>query len=74
MHGLPRNLRKEVTKNARYYFFDNGVRNALIQNFNPLHLRNDVGQLWENYLIMERRKANAASKRQANIYFWRTYD
>jgi predicted AAA+ superfamily ATPase len=72
--GFSRNLRKEVTKNARYYFFDNGVRNALIQNFNPLHLRNDVGQLWENYLIMERRKVNAASQRKANIYFWRTYD
>lgn len=74
VRGFSRNLRKEVTKNARYYFFDNGVRNALIQNFNPLHLRNDVGQLWENYLIMERRKVNAASQRKANIYFWRTYD
>ena len=74
VHGFSRNLRKEVTKNSRYYFFDNGVRNALIQNFNPLHLRNDVGQLWENYLVMERRKFNAASQRKANIYFWRTYD
>jgi len=72
--GFSRNLRKEVTKNARYYFFDNGVRNALIQNFNPLHLRNDGGQLWENYLVMERRKLNAALSRAANIYFWRTYD
>jgi predicted AAA+ superfamily ATPase len=72
--GFSRNLRKEVTKNARYYFFDNGVRNALIQNFNPLHLRNDGGQLWENYLVMERRKVNAALMRAANSYFWRTYD
>jgi hypothetical protein len=74
VQGFSRNLRKEVTKNSRYYFYDNGVRNALIQNFNPLHLRNDVGQLWENYLVMERRKVNADSQRVANIYFWRTYD
>lgn len=74
IRGFSRNLRKEVTKNARYYFYDNGVRNALIQNFNPLHLRNDVGQLWENYLVMERRKVNATLNRSANIYFWRTYD
>jgi hypothetical protein len=74
VHGFSLNLRKEVTKNACYYFFDNGVRNTLIQNFNPLHLRNDVGQLWENYLVMERRKVNAAFQRKANIYFWRTYD
>ncbi len=72
--GFSRNLRKEVTKNARYYFFDNGVRNSLIQNFNPLSLRNDTGQLWENYLVVERRKANQAAHRAANTYFWRTYD
>jgi predicted AAA+ superfamily ATPase len=74
VQGFSRNLRKEVTKNARYYFYDNGVRNALIQNFNPLQLRNDVGKLWENYLVMERRKVNAAHSRSANTYFWRTYD
>ena len=72
--GFSRNLRKEVTKNPRYYFYDNGVRNSLIQNFNPLALRNDVGQLWENYLLMERRKANQAAGRTVNAYFWRTYD
>ncbi|MBN2146186.1 MAG: ATP-binding protein [Anaerolineales bacterium] len=72
--GFSRNLRKEVTKNARYYFYDNGVRNSLIQNFNPLALRNDVGQLWENYLWIERRKANQRSGRAVNAYFWRTYD
>jgi predicted AAA+ superfamily ATPase len=72
--GFSRNLRKEVTKNPRYYFYDNGVRNSLIQNFNPLHLRNDVGQLWENYLTIERRKANQAASRSVNSYFWRTYD
>jgi len=72
--GFSRNLRKEVTKNARYYFYDNGVRNSLIQNFNPLHLRNDVGQLWENFLVVERRKANQMRGRMVNAYFWRTYD
>ncbi|MFQ5435438.1 MAG: ATP-binding protein [Anaerolineae bacterium] len=72
--GFSRNLRKEVAKSARYYFFDNGVRNSLIQNFNPLHLRNDVGQLWENFLTIERRKLHQAAGRVVNAYFWRTYD
>ena len=72
--GFSRNLRKEVTKNSRYYFYDNGVRNSLIQNFNPLALRNDVGQLWENFLWVERRKANQWAGRSVNAYFWRTYD
>ncbi len=72
--GFSRNLRKEITKNSRYYFFDNGVRNSLIQNFNPLPLRNDIGQLWENYLMVERRKANQYAGRAVNTYFWRTYD
>ncbi len=74
VNGFSRNLRKEITRNARYYFYDNGVRNALIQNFNPLHLRHDAGQLWENFLMMERRKANQVAGRQVNGYFWRTYD
>lgn len=74
VRGLSRNLRKEISKSPRYYFFDNGVRNSLIQNFNRLDLRNDIGQLWENYLMVERRKANEYSGRQANIYFWRTHD
>lgn len=74
VHGFSRNLRKEVVKNSRIYFYDNGVRNSLIQNFNPLALRNDVGQLWENFLVMERRKANQLAGRNVNSYFWRTYD
>lgn len=74
LRGFSRNLRKEVAKSSRYYFFDNGVRNSLIQNFNPLSLRNDVGQLWENFLMVERRKANELANRSANAYFWRTYD
>jgi hypothetical protein len=72
--GFSRNLRKEISKTARYYFYDNGVRNSLIQNFNPLALRNDVGQLWENYLVVERRKANQLAERSVNTYFWRTHD
>ena len=72
--GFSRNLRKEVTKMARYYFYDNGVRNALIQNFNPLSLRDDVGMLWENYLMSERMKKRGYADIFANQYFWRTYD
>ncbi len=72
--GFSRNLRKEVTKNSRYYFFDNGVRNSLIQNLNPISVRNDAGQLWENFLMVERRKANQLAERSVNPYFWRTYD
>lgn len=74
VNGFSRNLRKEVTKNSRYYFYDNGVRNSLIQNFNPPHLRNDTGQLWENYLMIERRKRNQFTSHSVNSYFWRTYD
>jgi predicted AAA+ superfamily ATPase len=72
--GFSRNLRKEVTKSSRYYFYDNGVRNSLIRNFNPLNLRNDIGQLWENYLMIERLKYNQRAGRAVNTYFWRTYD
>jgi predicted AAA+ superfamily ATPase len=74
VNGFSRNLRKEVTKNSRYYFYDNGVRNSLIQNFNPPNLRNDTGQLWENYLMIERRKRNQITSHSVNTYFWRTYD
>ena len=73
LSGFSRNLRSEITKNSRYYFLDNGIRNALINNFNPLDLRNDVGELWENYLVMERLKRQEYLLEQANNYFWRTY-
>lgn len=73
LSGFSRNLRSEITKNSRYYFLDNGVRNALINNFNPLDLRNDVGELWENYLVMERLKKQEYLCLHANNYFWRTY-
>ena len=72
--GFSRNLRKEITKNARYYFYDNGVRNSLIQNFNGLALRNDMGELWENFLMTERMKAHEYAGHLVNRYFWRTYD
>ena len=72
--GFSRNLRKEIIKNSRYYFYDNGVRNSLIQNFSQLSLRNDVGQLWENYLMIERLKYLDYSEQRVNRYFWRTYD
>lgn len=69
-----RNLRKEVTKAGKWYFYDNGIRNAIIGNFNPLSIRQDVGALWENYLIGERIKANYNGGFGKEFYFWRTYD
>lgn len=72
--GFSRNLRKEITKNHRFYFYDNGVRNAIIGNFNPVAIRNDIGQLWENYIISERLKFNEYTGRAANSFFWRTYN
>ena len=56
--GFSRNLRKEITKSRRYYFYDNGIRNGLIGNFNSLSLRDDTGALWENYIMVERLKYN----------------
>jgi predicted AAA+ superfamily ATPase len=69
-----RNLRKEVTKAGKWYFYDNGIRNAIIGNFSPLSIRQDVGVLWENYLIGERIKANCNEGLGREFYFWRTYD
>ncbi len=74
LSGFSRNLRKEISKSRRYYFWDNGIRNAAINNFNPLELRDDVGMLWENYIIGERMKRNEYTGRFADSYFWRTYD
>lgn len=74
IRGFSRNLRSEVTKTSRYYFYDVGVRNALINNFNPLSLRNDVGELFENYLVLERIKKQHYTNLASNNYFWRTYD
>ncbi|MBK6902010.1 MAG: DUF4143 domain-containing protein [Saprospirales bacterium] len=72
--GYSRNLRKEISKGSKYYFWDNGIRNAIINNFNELSLRNDVGALWENYLLTERLKKQRYTKLFSNNYFWRTYD
>lgn len=72
--GFSRNLRKEITKNPRYYFYDNGIRNALINNFNALDVRDDIGMLWENYVITERIKKQEYLWISSNNYFWRTYD
>ena len=69
-----RNLRKEVAKAGKWYFSDNGIRNAIIGNFNPLALREDTGVLWENYIISERMKANHNNFSNKEFYFWRTYD
>jgi uncharacterized protein len=68
------NLRKEVTKASKWYFFDNGIRNALIGNFSPMALRNDAGALWESYLISERLKKKHFHRIQQEHFFWRTYD
>jgi predicted AAA+ superfamily ATPase len=72
--GLSRNLRQEIVRHARYYFLDVGMRNALINNFAPLSLRNDVGALWENYVFMERIKAHELIGEPVGVWFWRTYD
>lgn len=74
IRGFSRNLRKEVSKTSRYYFYDLGVRNAIINNFNPLNLRDDKGALWENYIIIERLKKQKYTPIFSNNYFWRTYD
>lgn len=74
IRGFSRNLRNEVTKTSKYYFCDNGIRNALINNFNPLSRRDDLGMLWENYLVMERLKKQEYTRLWSNNYFWRTYD
>lgn len=70
------NLRKEISKSQRWYFVDNGIRNAVIGDFDPLALRKDVekGMLWENYVFMERLKRNTYKKQKTDYNFWRTYD
>ena len=73
LNGFSKNLRKEYTKSPRYYFWDNGMRNALISNYNRLNLRDDVGRLWENFCISERIKRGHYKRDFANRYFWRTY-
>ena len=74
LKAFSRNLRKEISKSVKIYFYDLGVRNSLIQNFNALSLRNDAGALWENLMIVERVKNNSHRQARPNRYFWRTYD
>lgn len=69
-----RNLRNEIKKGKKYYFYDNGIRNVLISNFGNLELRLDKGALWENYLVSERLKQNSYTQNFVNTYFWRTHD
>jgi len=70
--SLSRNARNEIKKGRKIYFYDNGIRNAILKNFSPLSLRNDTGALWENFLLAERMKRNAYSNHFSNAYFWRT--
>jgi uncharacterized protein len=74
IEGFSRNLRKEITKSSKWYFYDNGIRNAVIANFNMPDLRSDTGQLWENFLASERLKHQQYKRLKINNFFWRTYD
>jgi len=74
LNGFSRNLRQEITNKSKYYFFDNGIRNAIVAQFNPLEQRNDVGLLWKNFLFSERMKHRSYSSLYSNTFFWRTYD
>lgn len=72
--AFSKNLRKEVVKSKKYYFWDLGIRNALIDQFLPTDSRTDVGQLWENFLIIERLKKDEYQRSLKSYYFWRTYE
>lgn len=74
LNSFSRNLRKELAKSQKIYFYDVGIRNAVIRNFNEMNLRTDAGGLWENFCITERIKFNQNHRRFVNTYFWRTYD
>ena len=71
--SFSRNLRNELTRSHKYYFYDLGIRNSLLQNFNLLQNRNDTGFLWENFCVIERLKNNQRRDLRKNSYFWRTY-
>ena len=74
LYGLSRNMRNELKRAKKIYFYDNGVRNAVIQQFGTIDMRNDMGALWENFFISERQKFNHYSSNYCNTYFWRTKD
>jgi uncharacterized protein len=71
--ALSNNPRNEIGKSQKIYFYDCGIRNSLIRNFNHLNLRNDIGQLWENFIVSERIKMNSNHKKRLKSYFWRNY-
>ncbi|MDQ7032757.1 MAG: DUF4143 domain-containing protein, partial [Desulfonauticus sp.] len=74
IQGFSQNLRKEITSKAKYFFVDNGIRNGVISQYNPLDLRNDIGNLWENFIVMERiKKLTFDREMPVSFYFWRTY-
>lgn len=73
LQPFSRNLRNELKKLRKIYFVDTGIRNALINNFNPLSLRQDAGALWENFMISERLKKNSNENRMVSMHFWRTH-
>lgn len=73
LSSLSRNLRNEIKKSKKFYFYDNGIRNAVIRQFQSIDLRNDIGALWENFLISERQKRNQNHELDFNTYFWRTH-
>jgi len=72
--ALSRNMRNEIKKGKKYYFYDNGIRNVLISNYSPVEMRFDKGALWENFLLAERMKLNHYKENTPNTYFWRTHD
>ncbi|MCL2478711.1 MAG: ATP-binding protein [Treponema sp.] len=74
LRGFSRNLRSEVTRTSKYYFCDNGVRNTVIQNYNPIAIRNDAGALWENFMVTERLKARSYGSLYSRDFFWRTWE
>lgn len=73
LSGFSRNLRKEISRNDKIYFYDLGIRNMAIGNFKPVSHRNDIGPLWENFLMVERMKKLSYTQTHAQTYFWRTY-
>lgn len=74
LNAFARNKRKEITKSVKIYFNDLGIRNSLIQNYNPLNIRDDAGALWENFCVAERMKFNLENDKHVNSYFWRNYN
>src|SRR3989344_7324228 len=74
LRGFSRNLRSEINRKSKYFFYDNGIRNTIISNFNDVELRDDTGKLWENFMVSERLKKQAYGSIFANNYFWRTWE